>query len=151
MKRIVAVTCGLLWSAAAAAQSTPLTPTPGPAPDAPGKMPNSADCIIDKVMICKAESGCAASDSLGEVKLPAKVTVDFKNRVVMTMHPSGFPSASPIGTFATLNNQVFLQGVDKGVGWMLQGSGADRSMTVAIASHHTVLTGFGTCEIDEDE
>ena len=115
------------------------------------KMPKSAACTVVKAVTCKSDATCAPATAIGEIKLPMKMTVDFRNRVLLSVDNDGFPVASPIGTFAAAAGQIVLQGVDEGVGWVLHGSGADLSMSFSIASHNSVLSGFGTCEIEEDK
>jgi len=133
----------------AIAQDAPLPGTAGAA-STTAKMPDSADCVVEKAVACKSDTGCSQAERLGELTIPLKFTVDFKNRVVMTARPDGFMSASPIGTLVGDDQESVVQGVENGIGWMLHGSTSDHSMTMAIASHSTVFTGYGRCDWDED-
>jgi hypothetical protein len=111
----------------------------------------SAHCTIAKAFVCKADGACAPATEIGEVKLPNKVTLDFQNRVMMSLAKDGFPVSSSISTLIGADKQLIAQGVDDGVGWIFHGSGRDMTATFAMASNHTVLSAFGTCELDLGE
>jgi hypothetical protein len=141
----------VIVSAAAftAAHAQPQPSGEGPAPDK--RMPSSAICTVGKAVTCAAEAGCSPATSVGEITLPLKVTVDFRHRVVMSVNKDGFPVASPISVFVSGEGKVILQGVDNDIGWTIHGSGTDKSMTFSMTSHDTVLSGFGSCEIEDED
>ena len=79
------------------------------------------------------------------------MTLDFQNRVMMTVAADGFPVSSRISTLIGADKQLIAQGTDDGVGWIFHGSGRDMTASLAMASNHTVLSAFGTCELDLNE
>ena len=120
-------------------------------PKAAAKAPRSAACTIAKATTCKSDGACTPATTIGESKLPMKVTVDFQNRVLMSTDNDGFPVASPIGALVGGEGKVVLQGIDRGVGWVMHGSRSDLKVSFAMTSHDTVLAAFGTCEIENDD
>ena len=145
IRSFVLVLTSITASTMAIAQGAP----PSASKTSPDKPPKSAACIVAKAVTCKPDATCAPVAAVGEIKLPMKVTIDFQNRVMMSVDNDGYPVASPIGTAVGGNNQVIIQGVDHGVGWTLHGSAADLKVSFAMVSHEAVLSGFGTCEIEE--
>ena len=146
----------LVLMASLAASTIALAQTgPPPAPKAPeaasDKAPKSAACTVTKAVTCKADLTCTPATAVGEIQLPMKVTIDFHNRILMSVDKDGFPVASPIGALVGGNKQVVLQGIDNGIGWIVHGSASDLTMSFSMASYQTVLSGFGTCEIENDE
>ena len=117
----------------------------------PDKPPRSAACTVAKAMLCKSDATCTPATTIGEIKLPMKVTIDFQNRVLMSVDNDGFPVASPIAGLVGGNKQVVLQGIDRGVGWTMHGSASDLKVSFAMTSHETVLSAFGTCEIEHED
>jgi hypothetical protein len=148
--RMLALAIVLASSSLASAQAQ-APAAKGPADGPATKMPKSAACIVTKAVTCKDDATCTPTMEIGEAKLPLKITIDFENRVLMSVDKDGFPVASPISSFVGGNKQIILQGVDEGIGWIIHGSESDLTMSFSIASHHTVLSGFGTCEIDDDK
>jgi hypothetical protein len=112
-------------------------------------MPKSAACVVNKAVLCK-DGACAPTSKVGDTPLPLKLTLDFRNRVILSVDKDGYPVATPISVFAGDDKKLILQGIEGGVGWTVHGSASDLSMTFSLAWHHTILSGFGTCEIDED-
>ena len=147
---VLALVAALAAPSMALAQNT-LPTAPKSLDAAMSKMPKSAACTVTKAVTCKSDATCTPATAIGEIKLPMKVTVDFRNRVLLSVDNDGFPVASPIGTFVAADKQVILHGVDEGIGWVLHGSASDLSMSFSIASHNSVLSGFGTCEIEDDK
>lgn len=104
-----------------------------------------ADCMIETATICKAD-GCSASESLGNLPLPARMLVDQQNNVIATVGPNGLPHVSEIGVQATTaGTTVVAQGVDGAAGWMLHASPSDPMTSFVISSNHTVIVAFGKC------
>lgn len=131
------VSAGLSAGSAAAQTDNKAAATP------PGPR---TDCTIDKASLCKAD-GCSASESLGELSLPARVLVDQANNIIATVAPSGLPHVSPIGLQATTTNgTVIAQGVDGAAGWMMHGSPGDEATSFVISSNESVLVAFGSCK-----
>lgn len=117
------------------------------------QMPKSAACIISKAIVCKSDGKCAPSETIGQLSLPMKVTVDFQNRVLITVGNDGFPVSSAISTFGAGagSRQLVMQGIDQGIGWVMHGSGESKTVSFSMADHDTVLSAFGSCEIDRGE
>jgi hypothetical protein len=69
----------------------------------------------------------------------------------MSTDNDGFPVASPIGALVGGEGKVVLQGIDRGVGWVMHGSRSDLKVSFAMASHDTVLAAFGNCEIENED
>ncbi len=145
----LALMASLPLSSMALAQGAPAA-APRPA-TAPEKAPHSAHCTITKAFACKADGACAPTSEIGRVRLPLKVTLDFQNRVMMTVAADGFPVSSRISTLLGADKQLIAQGIDDGVGWIFHGSGRDMTASLAMASNHTVLSAFGACELDLNE
>ena len=114
------------------------------------RAPKSAHCTVNRASICKDDGTCAPTHEVAGLKLPIKVTFDFQNRVLMGVDKDGFPTSSPIGGLFGGGKLLVAQGFDDGVGWVWHGTASDLKMSFSMASHHTVLSAFGTCEIDND-
>jgi hypothetical protein len=56
---------------------------------------------------------------------------------------------TPIAGYAKAGNTLILQGIDGAVGWMIHVDQASPKMTVALASHATIISGTGTCRKPE--
>jgi hypothetical protein len=69
----------------------------------------------------------------------------------MSIDNDGFAVASPIGTLVGGNGEVVLQGIDRGVGWVVHGSRSNLKVSFTMTSHDTVLAAFGTCEIETED
>lgn len=146
-----------LCAGSALAQTAPAPAAPPPPAGAPGAQgaPMSQetmeallplDCSVTKVMSCKAESGCKEVANFGDVPLPAKVLVDPGRRIIAGVNTQGLPHISEVDLFSQTEYYLTLEGVDGQTGWMIHASRKDETMTFAVASHHTILTGFGTCK-----
>ena len=149
MKELFSVV--LMTSLAASTIALAQGGTPTPSKAAPDKPPRSAACTVAKAMTCKEDATCTPATAIGEIKLPMKVTIDFQNRVMMSTDNDGFAVASPIATLVGGNGEVVLQGIDRGVGWIMHGSRNNLKMSFAMTSHDTILTAFGTCEIETED
>lgn len=114
-----------------------------PAPEA-AKEIAPAHCTLSKAMLCK-ESGCAASETFGDLKLPTKVSLDVVRRVLLGVGPDGFATASTVDSFAVAGTELIAYGVDQGSSWMAHADASDQTVTVTVSSDHTVLSAFGTC------
>jgi hypothetical protein len=123
-------------------------PAAAKAPGPSDKAPKSAACTVAKAMSCKADATCAPTTEIGEIKLPMKITLDFQNHVMLSVDNDGFPVATAIDTLAGGNQEVILQGIDRGVGWVMHGSANDLKVSFAMTSHETVLAAFGTCDVE---
>ena len=149
MKNLFSVV--LMTSLAASTIALAQGNTPTPTKAAPDKPPRSAAFTVTKAMTCKADATCTPATAIGEIKLPMKVAIDFQNRVMMSTDNDGFAVASPIGTLVGGNGEVVLQGIDRGVGWIMHGSRNNLKVSFAMTSHDTILSAFGTCDIETDE
>jgi hypothetical protein len=107
--------------------------------------PAPLDCTMTTSQICKDDS-CAKSETFGSLKLPSRLLVHFDRRVIASTSEDGLPHVSSINSFATSEDGVVLQGVDGSTGWMIHLSRKDPDISFAVASHHTVMTAFGTCK-----
>lgn len=103
-----------------------------------------AHCTLTKATLCK-ESGCAASDTFGDLKLPTKISLDFTRRVLLGVGPDGFATASALDSFAVAGTELIGYGVDQGSSWMAHADASDQTITVTVSSEHTVLAAFGSC------
>jgi hypothetical protein len=115
-----------------------------PAPQSTPPQLLSAHCTLTKAMLCK-ESGCTASETFGDLKLPTKVSLDFNRRVMLGVGPDGFASASALDQFAVAGPELIGYGIDLGTSWMVHADSKDNTVTIAVSSDHTVLNAFGTC------
>lgn len=114
------------------------------------KAPKSAHCTVTRASTCKDDGTCAATTEVAGLKLPIKVTLDFQNRVMMAVDKAGFPTSSPISSLFGGGKLLVAQGFDEGIGWVWHGTASDLKMSFSMASHHTVLSAFGTCEVEID-
>jgi hypothetical protein len=126
-------------SAGAAAQDAP-------APEAQPAMPAPAACTLDKAFSCRADGGCSSSDSFGELKLPAKVLVQYEKQIVATADAEGLPRVSSIHAISTVADTITVQGAERGTGWALLASRSKPGMTFTVSSETAVITAFGTCK-----
>ena len=134
------------------------TPAATPAPGAQSSGPSEAEtmeallplaCTIEKVQVCK-DGECKASETFGEIALPAKLLVHPERRIIAGVNKDGLPHVSPIHLYAQTDNVLTAQGFDGEVSWMILADRKDDTMTFSAASDHTVMTGFGSCK-DFDE
>jgi hypothetical protein len=136
------------WTPYASAQQPAAPPAPHASTQQPAVPPAGqfapAHCTLTRAMLCK-EGGCTQSDSFGDLKLPAKVSVDFVRKVLLGVSPDGFATASSVDSLAVADDQLIAFGVDHRSSWMAHASATEPSITIAVSSQHTVLSAFGTC------
>lgn len=101
-------------------------------------------CTVTTAHSCTGAT-CTKADTLGDMKLPAKLLVHFESMVVAGTNADGFPHVSQIATFAKTGADHVLQGVDHGIGWTIQIDEAGSKLSLAFTSRNTILTGTGTC------
>ncbi|MGE0213439.1 MAG: hypothetical protein AB7S41_17250 [Parvibaculaceae bacterium] len=109
-------------------------------------MPKPADCSFTKAMVCKADAACEEAKAVGDIPLPARVLVHYQKKVIAATSSEGIPHVSSIDSLATSGDNLTLQGVDGGAGWVLQTSRTEDGATFTAVTHESVLLSFGTCK-----
>jgi hypothetical protein len=112
----------------------------------PEPLPHPFDCTFTEAQLCKAGSDCSATETLGEVPLPARFLIHFEQRTIASVDASGLPHIQAIDVLARSDNSLILQGIGGATGWTIQASTSDEMASFTVASHHTVLNSFGTCK-----
>lgn len=112
-------------------------------------IPHPAVCTFTKAVICKDDSGCEPTDSLGDLPLPARFLFQFEKRIIAATGPDGLPHISTIRALAHSGDSLVLQGISGAAGWTIQSSVSDGGTTFVTASNHTVLSAFGICKAAE--
>ena len=109
-------------------------------------MPRPADCTFTKAMVCKADGPCEDTKAVGDIPLPAHVLIHYQKKVIAGTSSEGIPHVTSIDSLATSGDNLTLQGVDGGAGWVIQTSRTENGATFTAVTHESVLLSFGTCK-----
>ena len=115
------------------------------APQAADEDNRPLDCTIAAAYFCK-EGGCSKTETFGDLKLPARLLVNFESRVIASVTSDGLPHITPISTYAAAGDSHIIQGVEGGTGWMVHLNKADGDMNFTVTSDDNTLIGDGTCK-----
>ena len=102
-------------------------------------------CTITAAHSCTG-AACTKTESFGELKLPAKLLIQFDSRVIASTSNDGFPHISQIASFAKTGNDYVLQGVDHASGWMIHLDEGGAKMSFALTTNAIALIATGSCK-----
>ena len=102
-------------------------------------------CTINAAHSCTGAS-CTKSEAFGDLKLPAKLLIQFDSRVIASTSTDGFPHISQIASFAKTGNDYVLQGVDHASGWMIHLDEGGTKMSFALTTNAVGLIGTPRCK-----
>jgi hypothetical protein len=102
-------------------------------------------CTMTTAHSCTGAT-CTKSESFGDLKLPAKLLIQFDSRVIASTSNDGFPHISQIASFAKTGNDYVLQGVDHASGWMIHLDEGGARMSFALTTNAVALIGTGSCK-----
>lgn len=118
----------------------------GPAPAAqPQQVPAPLFCTINTAHSCTGDA-CTKAQTFGDLKLPAKILIQFDSRVIASTSNEGFPHVSQIASFAKTGNDYVLQGVDHASGWMIHLDEGGAKMSFALTTNAIALIATGSCK-----
>jgi hypothetical protein len=125
----------------AVSQTTPQAQPQQQALEAPAPL----FCTITAANSCTGAT-CTKSETFGELKLPAKLLIQFDSRVIASTSSDGFPHISQIASFAKTGNDYILQGVDHASGWMIHLDEGGTKMSFALTTNAIALIATGSCK-----
>jgi hypothetical protein len=125
----------------ASSQTAPQTPQQQQALQPPAPL----FCTITAANSCTGAT-CTKSETFGELKLPAKLLIQFDSRVIASTSSDGFPHISQIASFAKTGNDYILQGVDHASGWMIHLDEGGTKMSFALTTNAIALIATGSCK-----
>lgn len=145
LKTTATALCLMLGLAAAQAQDSgpSAAEPPQAAPDQ--ALPPPLACTFDKVFICEAK-GCAPSQELGTIDLPARFLVHFGEQIIASASDSDLPHISSIQSVIGDGDSFIIDGNDNMTAWALQLSISKPEATLTTLAGGKALTAFGTCQ-----
>ena len=101
-------------------------------------------CAIIEVVECAPGSEC--SRSIPEnFNLPQFVKINFKDRTITSKRPDGEEKVTLIEHIKRLNGELFLYGVEQGLGWIAVISETTGKVTVTLSDNQVAFNIFGAC------
>ncbi|WP_428032148.1 hypothetical protein [Ancylobacter sp.] len=146
LKTTATALCLLLGLAAAQAQdsSGPSAAVPAPAPEG-DTLPAPIACSFDKVFVCEG-SGCAPSQELGTIDLPAQFLIHFGEQIIASVSDDNLPHISSIQSVIGNGDTLILDGNDNMAAWAIEVSPTKSTASLSTLAGGKVLSAFGTCK-----
>ncbi|GLK73352.1 hypothetical protein KHC23_15000 [Ancylobacter dichloromethanicus] len=146
LKTTVTALCLLLGLVAAHAQES-TGPSAAVAPPAPegDTLPAPIACSFEKVFVCEA-SGCAPSQELGTIDLPARFLIHFGEQIIASTSDDDLPHISSIQSVIGDGDTLILDGNDNMSAWAIELSPSKSAATLTTLAGGKVLSAFGTCQ-----
>jgi hypothetical protein len=133
-----------LTSAAFAAAALVAVTCISPSEAAALSLPN-AYCEVKAVSTCTPDGGCKAVGDVLGAKVPARITIDYDNRVISEPHGQGWIRSAHIGTLARAAGQTIAHGIEGPFAWQVLVYDKDGSMSYVASTADVVVSAFGKC------
>jgi hypothetical protein len=107
-------------------------------------LPN-AFCEVKAVSTCTPDGACKAVGEVLGAKVPARITIDYDNRVISEPHGQGWTQSAHIGTLARAAGQTIAHGIEGPFAWQVLVYDKDGSMSYVASTADVIVSAFGKC------